>query len=362
MLTLAGLLAGLATAAGFAEASADQSRGTQPAASGRQAVPAVQRIRVFDAAPLRFEETRPERTDDTFVVRWESQVAARVMDLPDPRPGGERLSIRAILTVRPGPVDADADAGRPVVDPWTRLGTVTVAPVGDGVAMETELIRFTTGYGAGGRYEADVTALAPLLRGRRLIRCFIATYGDTPGWEASLELVYERSATGRRDALLAAPVFDAPHVDAVQPTITRTLTVPAGTDTPRLRILTTGHATDGAGANEFVSAVHELRVDGRLVARWRPWRENGPELRPLNPWAGTINVGPGRDLRACDLDRSGWGPGLAVEPLVIPLPELTPGLREIELRILGIRPADPGTGAHGYFSVNATLLGDRIWD
>ena len=362
MLSLAGLLAGLATAAGLAEASSAQSRGTPAAAGGRQTVPAVQRVRVFDAALLRFEETRPERTDGTFVVRWESQVATKVMDLPDPRPGGERLSIRAILTVRPGPVDADADAGRPVVDPWTRLGTVTVAPVGDGPAMETELIRFTTGYGAGGRYEADVTALAPLLRGRRLIRCFIATYGDTPGWEASLELVYERSATGRRDALLAAPVFDDPHVDAVEPTIIRTLTVPAGTDTPRLRIITTGHATDGTGANEFVSAVHELRVDGRLVARWRPWRENGPELRTLNPWAGTINVGPGRDLRACYLDRSGWAPGLAVDPLVIPLPELTPGLREIELRILGIRPADPGTGAHGYFSVNATLLGDRTWD
>ena len=348
-------------AGGLATAPLAQPTG-RPAAQRPDAPPDVERVRIFDATPLTFEETRPERTDGSFVIRWESQVAARVLDLPDPTPGGERLAIRAVLTVQPRPGDPADDAGDPLVDPWTRLGTVTVAPVGEGPPMETELVRFTTGYGAGGRYEADVTALAPLLRGRRLVRVFVATYGDTPGWEATFDLVYERAATGRRDPLLAAPVFDDPHVHAARNVLRRTLTVPAGIDVPRLRILTTGHATDGTGANEFVSAVHELRVDGRLVARWRPWRENGPELRPLNPWAGSISVGPGRDLRASDLDRSGWGPGLAVDPMIIPLPELRPGLADLELRIIGIRPEDPQTGAHGYFAVNATLLGDRAWE
>jgi hypothetical protein len=366
------MTAAVVAAAGFnvlggralAEASSAAATGVDAAAIQPAAnrPPDIERVRIFTDAALGFEETRPERADGTFVVRWESQVAARVIDLPDPAPNGERLSIRAILNVRPGAADPEADAGKPVVDPWTRLGTVTVAPVGDGPRLETELIRFTTGYGAGGRYEADVTALAPLLRGRRLIRVFIATYGDTPGWEATLDLVYERASTGRRDPLLATPVFDDPHVDAADSVIRQTLTVPSGIDTPRLRIITTGHSTDGSGANEFVSAAHELRIDGRLVARWRPWRENGPELRPLNPWAGTINVGPDRNLRASDLDRSGWGPGLAVKPLILPLPELQAGLREIELRIIGIRPADPQSGAHGYFAVNATLLGDRRWD
>ncbi len=336
--------------------------GSRSVAERPDAPPDVERVRVFEAVPLTFEETRPERADGSFVIRWESQVAARVLDLPDPTPAGERLAIRAVLTVQPRPGDPAEDAGEPLVDPWTRLGSVTVAPVGDGPPVETELVRFTTGYGAGGRYEADVTALAPLLRGRRLVRVFVATYGDTPGWEATLDLIYERAATGRRDPLLAAPVFDDPHVHAARNVLRRTLTVPAGIDVPRLRIITTGHATDGTGANEFVSAVHELRVDGRLVARWRPWRENGPELRPLNPWAGTINIGPDRDLRASDLDRSGWGPGLAVEPTIIPLPELEPGLAELELRILGIRRENPQSGAHGYFAVNATLLGDRAWE
>jgi len=359
---LAGAIAAVSAAGPSAPAAAAAE--TQPAttAAPTARTPDIERVRVFDGAKLHFEETRPERTDGAFVVRWESQVAARVMDLPDPTPGGERLSIRGVLTVRPGAADPEADAGEPIVDPWTRLGTVTVAPVGEGTRKETELIRFTTGYGAGGRYEADLTALAPLLRGRRLIRVFIATYGETPGWEATLDLVYERGATGRRDPLVATPVFDDPHVEAADSVLRSTVTVPSGIDTPRLRMITTGHATDGTGANEFVSAVHELRVDGRLVARWRPWRENGPELRPLNPWAGTINVGPGRDLRASDLDRSGWGPGLAVDPTIILLPELQPGLREIELRILGIRPPARGSEAHGYFAVNATLLADRVWD
>ncbi len=47
---------------------------------------------------------------------------------------------------------------------------------------------------------------------------------------------------------------------------TGTIDIPAGLARPRLRITTTGHATDGAGGNEFVSSDHILRIDGQPVA------------------------------------------------------------------------------------------------
>ena len=36
-----------------------------------------------------------------------------------------------------------------------------------------------------------------------------------------------------------------------------------------LHIVSTGHATDGVGGQEFVTSTHRLTVDGREVLRWR---------------------------------------------------------------------------------------------
>ncbi|MFK7959083.1 MAG: peptide-N-glycosidase F-related protein [Phycisphaerales bacterium] len=333
---------------------------------------AVQRIPLFTDVVLRFEETAPERKDGDFIVRWETQVARQSIELPNfvmsedaartllTTADGRTPGLRAI--VRLEPIRRPVPNGPLQLDRWTRLGALTVAPIGPDAleAKETELIRFTTGYGAGGTYEADVTALAPLLSGRRLMRLSVATYGDHPGWRASAELIVDPAATGRRDPLIAMPLFDDLHYDAEQMPLRTEVTVPAGASSPRIRIVTSGHSTDGTGANEFATATHILRVDGREVARWRPWRDGDPSLRERNPWAGTLVVN-GKTLRASDLDRSGWAPGAAVEPMIIPLPELTPGLHRIDLRILGIRKAEPDSTGHGYFAVTATLLADKQW-
>ena len=87
---------------------------------------------------------------------------------------------------------------------------------------------------------------------------------------------------------------------AAAPTLTAEVEIPEGLDTPRLRILSTGHATDGTAGNEFLSCTHVLRVDGREVARWRPWAEGGGALRHLSPWAGRWRV-QGREIRSSDI-------------------------------------------------------------
>jgi hypothetical protein len=169
---------------------------------------------------------------------------------------------------------------------------------------------------------------------------------------------------GQRRPKLAAPLLYDAHVTADAPRRSIPVDVPAGLDGPRLRLLSTGHATDGEGGNEFVTSTHVLRVDGREVARWRPWTEGGGAVRDLNPWAGRQTI-EGRELRSSDFDRSGWTPGLVVEPLMIPVPELTPGRHIVELEILGIRPRSPltvdGKRHHGYWVESAVLVADDPW-
>jgi hypothetical protein len=134
--------------------------------------------------------------------------------------------------------------------------------------------------------------------------------------------------------------------------------VPAGLARPRLHILATGHATDGAGGDEFISRTHVLRIDGVEVARWRPWSEDGGGLREANPTSGRTDI-DGRSLWASDLDRSGWHPGRLVEPLRIPVPELTTGAHRIELEILNIRPKDQS--GYGYWRISAIAVADEPW-
>lgn len=162
---------------------------------------------------------------------------------------------------------------------------------------------------------------------------------------------------GYRRPIWAAPIFNS-EVTAEKRTIKASVDVPKGLSRPRLHLLTTGHATDGAGGDEFISRSHVLRIDGIEVARWRPWSERGGPLRQTNPTSGRMEI-DGRPLWASDLDRSGWNPGLLVEPIQIPLPELTAGRHAIELEILNIRPKDQS--GYGYWRVSAIVVCDEPW-
>jgi hypothetical protein len=68
----------------------------------------------------------------------------------------------------------------------------------------------------------------------------------------------------------------------------------------------------------------------------------------------------GRAIHADDFDRSGWTPGAVVEPLLIPLPELTPGEHSISIEVLDIRPKDTD-GAYGYWLLSAVVIADESW-
>ena len=54
-----------------------------------------------------------------------------------------------------------------------------------------------------------------------------------------------------------------------------------------------------------------------------------------------------------------------VDPLIVPVPELSPGPHRVELEILGIRPKEPpdegGVEHHGYWVLSVLIVADEPW-
>lgn len=336
-------------------AAQEEEAGERRAAS----VMGEQELVAIDSALLQYDEDLKEGTTrEGVVTRNFGQTVEREVELPA-RPMTAAAMRRILLVVEVQPIE-EGSTGRPG-DPWTRLGNVTVLVPGvtKDAMREVELTRFVTGFGSAGRFVQDVTSLMPVLHGTRTLRLSLGTWVKT-GWRATVKLQYSPEGVGvRRPALVDALFYDWKGLSAEKPVIRGFVQMPEGVAMPRLRVLTTGHATDGMGGDEFITRTHILRVDGREVARWRPWSELGGMTREANPYAGRDTV-DGREIWSSDLDRSGWVPGRAVRPLMLPVPELTTGRHLVELEIEGIRPRDE-RGKYGFWPVSVVVVADEPW-
>ena len=305
-------------------------------------------VHIFESARIEFDQ---DQDDDRRVLETSVELPAVPADQRDAR------RITATVTVRSVPTGSGTR--RRPGDVWARPGSLSVVALdAEGAPVNVELIRFATGYGRGATYTQDVTALAPLLGGRRTLILTISTYRK-PAWEVSARLVFSDEGVGYRRPAFAAPLFAEIAVTADNPRLAATVVIPPGLTRPRIRILSTGHSTDGGPENEFITCTHVLGVDGHRIVSWRPWSERGADGRAANPWAGRRTI-DGREVWSSDFDRSGWQPGLVVEPLLVPVPELTPGRHEITLEVLGIRPGDRDH-AHGYWRISGVVLADEPW-
>jgi len=350
--------AALAALSGVAAASSDDT--------------ATVTVTVFDTIALEYdgEQTEPAERGDV-VIRQFGQIAERTIDLP-PMPKNQRDARRIVATVTVEPRLKEHEDGRfRPGDPWPRLGSVNIVlPDAERGAVDEEgydaqekieIMRFVTGFGGPGTFTQDVTELAPLLTGEQTVQVLISTY-MSPGWNVSVTLTYSKHGVGPRRPVFAMPVLQEQSVTAEESVLRKTVRIPRGLDRPRLRVVSTGHATDGAGGDEFITRTHIIRIDGEEVARFRPWLERGGILREANPMSGRETI-DGRELWSSDLDRSGWAPGHVVWPRTIPVPELTPGEHTIEMEILDIRPQPPGDedGPHGYWRVTVIAIADEPW-
>lgn len=289
---------------------------------------------------------RPEDTPkDQFVVFGAGHEIQTTLDIPKPPPGGRLLVVLDAIPVL-------GEDGLPV-DNWTRPARVVAeTPSGD-----LELIRAMTGYGAGGRFVQDITPFGPALGHRCKLKAALAGYPKVPTWSLRVQLVTEEEGAGHRNPDFCQPLW-LEEVMRPSSTISKSVTIPDGVRAPRIILRSTGHSATGSAYHEFVSLTHVVRVDGQEVARFRPWREDGGTTRRLNPSAGRPDpTNPG--LLASDLDRSGWVPGQKVEPRILPLPELTPGIHTVTLELLGTTPQSDGNQpVEGYWMQSAAVVAD----
>jgi hypothetical protein len=268
-----------------------------------------------------------------------------------PPTGANRITAR--VTIRPIPRDE-----RTVRDRWDRAGNVRLAIDG---RPDLEVVRFVTAYGGRTDHEIDVSELAPLLCGPARLRAFVDTW-VSPGWTVDVALRFDPDTTCDAPAW-ATPVFytDSFNRKAMAGGATAEVEVPPGLARVVLRYFSTGHCTDGRDADEFVSKANVISVDGVVVARVHPWRDDCRRFRERNPYCARWTDGSW----SSDYSRSGWCPGDAVEPMEFDLTDhLTAGRHEVRFVIEDLRPED-AQGHFGYWRVSASAIGwdhpPRLW-
>lgn len=301
---------------------------------------------VFDDAAVHFDPEHPETLAAGRVAHEDNgRVVVATVALPEP---SAHTRIIARVTTRPIPKDEIS-----VHDPWDRAGNVRLSLPG---VPDIEIIKFVTAYGGVTEHEVDVTHLASVLQGECAFRGFIDTW-LSPAWAVDFSLsfeqvdedgdprpdwvrplLYERSAT-------AESLGEAGYAVDVE--------VPEGTRRVVLYYLSSGHCTDGTDADEFVSKDNVISVDGVVVERFRPWRDDCRRFRGVNPY--TRRWSDGR--WSSDYSRSGWCPGDWVPPVALDLTDhLSPGPHSMQFSIEGVRPK--GEDDHlGYWRISSYVVG-----
>ena len=317
---------------------------TLAACGARVEPPAAETVALYDDVTVHFTPEQPDRHDTPFATaRDNGRVMATYHEFP---PSAGRPRVSAVLRVRPIVKDA-----RSVVDRWDRAGHVSLIKPG---MAPVEVLRFMTAYGGAIEHEVDVTDLAPLLTEHCGFELFIDTW-VTPAWHVDVDLRFEPGAGTDAPSWTRGLVFPEGGLTAVAPEAAAAVTIPEGTRRAQLRVLVTGHCTDGRDADEFITKDNVILVDGAEVHRFRPWRDDCGELRAENPYCARWSDG----TWSSDYDRSGWCPGDVVDPTYVDLSAwLPPGAHEIVYRVEDIRPAGED-GHKGYWRVSAALSG---WD
>ncbi|HSQ59069.1 MAG TPA: peptide-N-glycosidase F-related protein, partial [Acidobacteriota bacterium] len=202
---------------------------------------------------------------------------------------------------------------------------------------------------------------APLLRGRRTFRAFVDTW-SSPAWRLDLSLRYAPDDSFPSPAW-AVPVYYAEGFDRERNGggDSVRVTVPPGLARVVLKYVSTGHCTDGRDEDEFVSKANVISVDGVVVARVHPWRDDCRRFRDLNPYCARWTDG----TWSSDYSRSGWCPSQIVAPMEFDLTDhLGPGKHTIRFAVEGMRPKD-AEGHYGYLRLSAALVGwdepPRLW-
>ena len=315
------------------------------------AQPAPRTVRVFQDVAIHFQPDSAVKSARAGRAREENGRTARTtVELPETR-GAVRIA--ALVSVRPV-----AKTDREVHDRFDRAGDIRLVTEG---RPDLEIVRFITPYGGAADYEVDVSHLAPLLHGRRTFRAHIDTW-TSPAWRIDFALRYE-PVKDYDNATWAASVYFTPGFNRQDMPAgdSATVDIPPGLGRVVLAYTATGHCTDGRDEDEFVSKANVISVDGVVVARFHPWRDDCRSFRDRNPYCARWTDG----TWSSDYSRSGWCPGVEVLPAEFDLTDhLGTGRHTIRFAIEDMRPRGMD-GHYGYWRVSAHLLGwnrpPRLW-
>lgn len=263
------------------------------------------------------------------------------------------VQILAHLTLKPIPKDA-----RSVHDRWDRAGNIRLRREGE---PDLEIVRFMTSYGGTTDHTVDVSWLAPLLTDTCTFAAFVDTW-VSPAWRIDFCLEFI-SRDEWIEADWTAPIYFTDTFTAAEQGdgVDVDVTIPDNLERVVMMYYSTGHCTDGIDADEFISKPNVISVDGVVVERYHPWRDDCRRFRARNPYCARWSDG----YWSSDYSRSGWCPGVEVLPVEIDLTDhLTAGNHTVRFMIENMRPENE-EGHYGYWRVSAFLVGweeyPEIW-
>lgn len=237
-----------------------------------------------------------------------------------------------------------------------------------------ELMRFFTPFGIKGYnyiqlkgkewhevvpYRQDISAFGSLLNGKEVyIGVFIGNY-DKGGHRINAEITIHKDAGASPEKIV--PLFNTLNIMemanqeyATMFNSDKGLVVDFELKEPVknavLRYTTTGHGGWGNG-DEFVPKENTVLLDGAVVLKIVPWREDCGSYRLYNPASGNFPTG----LSSSDLSRSNWCPGTVTNPYIISLGNLPAGQHTIQVKIPQGKPEGTSFSA---WNVSGVLVGD----
>lgn len=246
-------------------------------------------------------------------------------------------------------------------DIWDRYGTFGIV-LNAGTEDETyvEVDRFVTAYAVGYSWDADLTALRPLLTGTQTMRVFIDTWvgegsGSGDGWLFSASIDYAGGPPPSPEPVANIPVWghlswnagldDNPVADQVAP---QTEDLPEGLSGATLRTFITGHGWNNSqNCAEFCAKEHYFTVGGVETGK-EIWRDDCDQT-----------VTDGRQHGTWKYARAGWCPGAQVYPWEIDATDQVVGQSSVDLSYRLEDFTWTGDGDQPYYYLSGLLIGYR---
>lgn len=188
-------------------------------------------------------------------------------------------------------------------------------------------------------FRQDITELSPLFSEQELwIVVFIGNY-DSGGHVVDLNFTMHPGNTSVFPSKQVVALFNTTNIMEMAGQEYATMfSAPEGLylkftlDKPiknaYLRYISTGHGGWENG-DEFLPKVNTIELNGSILHKFIPWRQDCGSFRLFNPASGNFSNG----LSSSDYSRSNWCPGTLTNPEYIFIGDLKAGKHEIRVKI-----------------------------